>query len=169
MKKLAVFVILFLMIILLNSCNKEKFTWENKEFKSAIDYYCKYIDSSNYYEQNFDYMYIKAAVKSDSTVFMIYLDGGAYIFLTETSSITDFFVYNKHDVLLTGDFPNKIVNIKKNKRLNIIDDILKVRYPSDYKKYLHDKSTVGPLIYDYMNMTIIFKENKLISCKRQYY
>jgi hypothetical protein len=143
-------------------------TWKNKEFKQAIDSYCEYVDSVGF-KPNFDYIYIEALKSLDSTVFFVYLVGGAYDFLVDSKKIVDFIIYNKNDIMFIGDFPNDVVEIKKNKRLNIIDDILKVRYPNDYNKYLQDKHSVGPLIYDSMNMTLVFKKNKLISCKRQYY
>lgn len=167
MKKNGIFIIFFITLLLL-ACKKEMKTWGNKDFKTAIDNYCQYVDSVSY-RNNFDYIYVESNIKNDSTEFVIYLCGGSYDFLNEKERIIDFFVYKKYDILLLGDFPNEIVKINKNVHLNIINDIVKKRYPADYEKYLNDKRSVGPLIYDYMNMILIFKGDRLISCKREYY
>lgn len=139
--------------------------------ENAIIKYYNYIDSVNYQIDNYhEYIYIQAAKSYDTTTFTIFLWGGAYIFCDpiEKEKIFDLVIYKNHYLLLTGDYPNEVINITKNKELNPID-IVKTKYPDQYKKYLKDKLSVGPLIYDYMNMTLIFKKGKLISCKRQYY
>lgn len=163
-----IFIMLFFITLLLFGCKKEMKTWENKDFKIALDNYCQFVDSVSY-RNNFDYIFVESNIKNDNTEFVIYLCGGSYDFLNEKERIIDFFVYKKYDILLVGDFPNEIVQINKNTHLNIIRDIVKERYPEDYEKYLNDERSVGPLIYDYMNMILIFKGDKLISCKRQYY
>lgn len=167
MKKNEISIIFFITLLLLD-CKKEMKTWENKDFKTAIDNYCQYVDSVSY-RNNFDYIFVESNIKNDSTEFVIYLCGGSYDFLNEKERIIDFFNYQKYDILLIGDFPNEIVKINKNANLNIINDIVRKRYPVDYEKYLNDKRSVGPLIYDYMNMILLFKGDRLISCKRQYY
>jgi hypothetical protein len=149
------------------SCSQKYKIWNN-EFKEALNNYYSYVDSVNY-KQGFDYIYIEATQNRDSVLFLIYLCGGSYDFINEKDKIIDFYSYKGKDILFVGDFPNNIMNIQRNIKLNVIDDIVKVRYPEDYIKYLEDEHSVGPLIYDYMDMTLTFKHNKLISCKRQYY
>jgi len=141
-------------------------TWKNVDFDTAMEKYCKYIDSVTY-KKDFDYVYVEATKRNDSTEFVIYLCGGSYDFLNEKERIVGFYVYKGFDILLLGDFPNEIVNIKKNIQLSTINKIILKRYPGDYEKFLIDEHSVGPLIYDYMNMTLIFKGEKLIKFKRQ--
>jgi len=155
-------------LLLVSACNNNSKTWNNKEFANAIDNYCQYIDSIKSEHTN-EYLYVEARNCNDSIVFIIALVGGSYDFLYSQDMIVDFFTYHGFDILLLGDFPNEIVRVEKNKNLNIIDDIVKIRYPDDYNKYLKDKNSVAPLIYDYMDMTLVFRNNKLISCKRQYH
>jgi len=156
------------MLFDLLSCNKAKEIWMNKDFKTAIDNYYSYLDSIEF-DQDYDFILIDAIENKDSTIFEICLYGGSYCFLSKPESIVDFLSYRKFDVLLVGDYPNEIVNIEKNRNLNTIQDIVKIRYPNDYTKYLKNKHSIGPLIYDYMDMTLVFRNNKLISCKRQYH
>jgi hypothetical protein len=158
---------IFLLALLLNACNSSTIKFDNNEFAMAVDDYLIYVDSVNY-KPDFDYIYIEAYNFKDSTAFRISLVGGSYDFLNEPNRIIDFGKYKGIDILLIGDFPNEIVNIKRNTRLNTMDEIVKQRYPEDYKKYLKDEHSVGPLIYDNMNMTLVFKKDKLISCKKQY-
>jgi hypothetical protein len=156
------------MVCSLISCNKANKIGKNKEFEAALGNYFKYVDSVGF-KHNFDYIFIEATKNRDSTVFVIYLYGGAYYFLHYTERIIDFTDYKKYEIVLIGDYPNDVVNVGRNKKLNIVNDILKVRYPKDYNKFLKDNHSVAPLIYDYMDMTLIFKQDKLISCKRQFY
>jgi hypothetical protein len=150
----------------ITSCKEENKKWQNIQFKEAIDYYCKYVDSIGY-KQNYEYIYVEAKRNNDSIVFLIYLCGGAYDFLVNRENIIDFFYYKRFEIMLVGDFPNEVVNIEKNKKLNLFK-IAKARYPRDYNKYLNDSLSVGPLIYDTKNMTLIFKEGKLVNSKFQY-
>lgn len=160
--------LIFLVSIYLLSCSEESVTWENKDFGMAVNNYCKYLDSVGY-KHNFDYIFVKATTRNDSTLFLIYLCGGSYHFLKEQEEVIDFIQYKGYDILLKGDFPNRIVNIKRNDKLDIIDDIIKERYPKDYEKYVKNNNPVAPLIYDYMDITLIFKGTKLISYKKQSY
>lgn len=154
-------------VLLLTSCKSGNVKFDNNEFAKAFDDYLIYIDSVNY-KPDFDYIYLEAFNFKDSTTFRISLVGGSYDFLNKANRIIDFEKYKGIDVLLIGDFPNEIVNIKKNTRLDAMNDIVRKLYPQDYKKYLKDEHSVGPLIYDNMNMTLVFKKGKLISCKKQY-
>ncbi len=154
-------------VLLLTSCKSGNVKFDNNEFAKAFDDYLIYIDSVNY-KPDFDYIYLEAFNFKDSTTFRISLVGGSYDFLNKANRIIDFEKYKGIDVLLIGDFPNEIVNIKKNTRLDAMNDIVRKLYPQDYKKYLKDEHSVGPLLYDNMNMTLVFKKGKLISCKKQY-
>lgn len=168
MKKNVFFIAILPLILVLISFNQEIKIWENKDFETAIDNYCKYVDSTSY-KKNFDYIYVKATKKNNRVEFIIYLSGGSYDFIEKKERIIDFFSYKGHDILLIGDFPNEVVNIKKNNSLNVLEDVVKKRYHVDYDKFIQEKFAPAPLIYDYMNMTLIFKNDKLVSCKRQYY
>ena len=109
---------------------------------------------------------IDAEEAGDSTVFSIYLDGGASPFLNETNRIRGFFRYKKYDLLLSGDYPNRIVHFERHQNLNLLENVVKVRYPDAYKKYLKDKSPVAPIMSDNMGMTLVFKKNRLVRCTR---
>jgi len=162
------FILCLLFLSLCNCTNKNNYEWSNNEFAEAIDNYCRYVDSIESEHVN-EYLYIESKIRNDSTLFLITLGGGSYDFLFKRNRIINFFNYKGFDVLLLGDFPNAIVNIEKNKNLDVIEDVVKVRYPNDYNKFLKDTNSVAPLIYDFMGMRLVFRNNKLISCKRQYY
>jgi len=149
-----------------NSTIIPTYKWDNKEFEAAIDNYCKYADSSEHRDS--DYIYVEAEKRNDCTVFVILLAGGAYAFVNGTKPVIDFVKYKNYDILLVGDFPNQILNIEKNRKLNV-EDIVKVRFPLEYERYVKMKLFAPPLIYDYMNMTLTFKERKLINRKIEYY
>jgi len=168
MSKVNIFIFVSLILGFILSCNtKSSKKWENIEFEKAMNSYRKYVDTIGF-KNNFDFILVKAKKNKDSTLFIIYLCGGGYTFLEYKDRVIDFFTYQGIDILLLGDFPNEIVNIDKNKALDI-EDIVRKRYPSDYKKYLIDTHSVPPMICDFMNMTLTFKKNKLVNCKREYY
>jgi len=171
MDKIFFYFIFFSTMLNFNSCKESVKSWKNKEFQSAINDYCSYLDKlpKNEIKHGFDYIYIEATQNEDITSFLITLCGGSYKFLNRKDKIKGFFKYKSYDILLFGDFPNEIVNFHKNISLNSMDEIIRKRYPSDYNKFLKDKSSVGPLMYDYMNMTLIFKGGKLINYERQIY
>jgi hypothetical protein len=136
----------------------------NKNFESALNEYYEYLDSIT--NRQGSYVIVNAEQLNGSLVISIHFGGGSYNFFHE--NVVDFLSYKNYDVLLIGDFPNKIINIIKTKKSNI-ENIVKKRYPDDYRNYLLDKSSVGPLMYDYMKMILVFKNNKMISCERVYY
>lgn len=150
------------------ACKKATFTWENKEFEASINDYCEYLDSVKR-QSNFDYIYVEASNISDSTIFTIYLSGGASDFINDANRIVDFRGYKKYDIMLIGDFPNCIISLSKQINQNYISDLVKKRYPKDYYMYLRDNKSPAPLIYDYMTMYLTFKKGKLVNTKRQYY
>ena len=167
--RIMIHTLMFLTLLLVFTfCDKEYKYWKNNEFESAINQYITYLDSVNN-NLDSDYIYIEANQMNDSTKFNIYLWSGAYPFLNYSDKFIDFFKYKKHNVLLIGDFPNPVLRIKKNVKINVINDIIKKRFPKDYEKYIRDNNSVGPLLYDYMDMTLIFKQDQLFSLKRQYY
>jgi hypothetical protein len=171
MGKIFFCLIYFSMILDLSSCKESVKLWKNKEFESAINDYCRYLDTLPNYEirNGFDYIFIEATQNEDITSFIITLSGGSYNFLNQQDNIKGFFRYKNYDILLLGDFPNEIVDIKMNLTVNSINEIVRKRYPTDYNKYLKDQSSVGPSMYDYMNLTLIFKGDILITYKRQIY
>lgn len=168
MKKLFYCSVLIIIVLIYCSCRNQEKSFKNKEFELALANYIEYVDSVQY-KPSFDYILIDASGYADSTVFSIYLCGGSYVFLKSPEKVADFFSYKGYDVLLLGCFPNEVIPMEKNKNLNIVRDVVRKRYPGDYKKYLNDKYSVGPLIYDEMNMILVFKRTKLISCNRYYY
>jgi len=157
-------IILFVFFYAGISCKDVKNIWGNNEFEKAINAYCTYADSVRF-RSDFEYICIEGSTRGDSSFFVICVDGGSHIFVTETDRIIDFFNYKNHNILLVGDFPNKIVNISKNKRLDPIEDIVKNKYPSDYQDYHDSDYHNGPLIFDFKSMYLIFKKDKLIYFK----
>jgi len=150
------------------SCNEKTKKWSNKDFEACINSYCSYLDSVGF-TPDFDYIIVEAKKNDINTVFTIHLSGGAYHFLNEPEGIIDYFEYRGHYILLIGDFPNEIQKTTKNKQINIINDVIKKEYPEDYEKYLNNDYPFLPLIYDYMTMTLIFEDSRLVKCRRQYY
>jgi len=153
-------------LICLFSCKQRGFIVENKTFESAFNQYCYYIDSLNEYRQCFDFIEIDAKKSHNYTYFKIHLSGGGYPSIHK--SIIDFLKYKKYDVILVGDYPNEIITLHKNQNLNPIIDIIKKRYPEDYKKYIIDKRLVPPLIYDYKILKLKFANHKLIHSEISY-
>ena len=169
MKKNLIILILNTLLVAFSSCNQSRQELANNLwFKKALDDYTKYIDSIGYNKDS-EYIYIEAKRVSDSTKMLIYLDGGSYSFIAEKDYIIDLFSYGNYNVLLVGDFPNEIIKIKKNEDLNVLEDIVRKKYPTDYEKYVMDDHSVVPLIYDSMNLKLIFKNGKLCYCKKQYF
>jgi hypothetical protein len=153
-------------LLLLISCERNRIKFNNVELSKAIENYCFYLDSLKDLKAS-DYIYMESFDFKDSIIFKISLVGGSYYFLNEQERIIDFGFYNDYQILLLGDFPNAVVNNKKNKQFNVIDNIVKKRFNEDYIKYLNDKLSIAPLIYDYMTLTLTFKEGKLVRYSRQ--
>src|SRR6266542_5072379 len=105
MKKIFLLCITCFIISVISSCFKNKRNWQNKDFERALDEYYSYVDSIGY-KHGFDYINIEAKKSNDSLVFLIYLYGGAYDFLSDSTKIIDFYQFKKYDILLKGDFPN---------------------------------------------------------------
>ena len=150
-----------------SSCKGQN-VFKNKAFEAELTDYCIYLNTVEC-KKDFDYIFIKAASYKDSVTFEIYLTGGAYDFIKYKDFIIDFFNFKGYDVLLIGDFPNIVVPRKKNQGLQIIDKIVRKKYPKEYEKYLQNKETPAPLIYDYMSMNLVFFKSNLIYSKRVYY
>jgi len=174
------FLSLFLVIGTLSSSamKKEKneldsVIFENKDFRDNIDFYLKYLSDKDYNKEH-EYIYIRAELSktktTTKTTFIIYLVGGIYDFFNESKKIIDFIDYKNYNMLLVGDFPNNVVNIKKNMNLNISTDILEKYFKKDYEKYKLTKREPAPEIYDYMNMTLEFNDKgHIILMKCEYY
>ncbi|MDP4202533.1 MAG: hypothetical protein Q8861_07540 [Bacteroidota bacterium] len=158
--------LLLVFLICLFSCGQHDFKVDNKTFESALNQYCCYVDSLNEYRKDFDFIEIDAKKNQNCTYFKIHLSGGGYPFIHK--SVIDFLKYKKYDVILVGDYPNEIITVHKNQKINPVVDILKERYPEDYKKYTVDKRLVPPLIYDYKILKLKFVNRKLIYSEISY-
>jgi len=165
-------IVLNISLLMTYACSENNRSIEaNNEFFIFIDEYLKYIDSTKSYRENFDYVYLYANKRNDSTDFIITLYGGAFGFLdySHRNEIKDFLDYKGYKILLIGYFPNEIIRNKLNKNLDIKNDIVKKYYPKDFLKWQQDSSSVGPLLYDYMGIFLTYKKDKLIDYHRQYY
>lgn len=89
--------------------------------------------------------------------------------LYDQQRFVDFFEYKGYDILLLGDFPNDVIRISKNKKIDMIEDLVRVKYPQDYQDYLKDPHSVKPLPGEEMEMVLTFCKNRFISCKRNYF
>ncbi len=152
--------------VLFLGCSQEspEMVIRNNDLKSALNEYYEYMDSTAN-GQGY-YVIVNAEKKDDSLVISIHYSWGPYNFFH--NDVIDFLTYGNHDILLTGAFPNKIINVKK-KKWPYIENIVKEKYPDEYIMYLHNPSSVGPIMSDDMQMNLVFKRNRIISCKRQYY
>lgn len=161
-----ILICLYISLFLISCSSPETFTGgtKNRNFASALNEYYNYLDSLTIRPDT--YIIVSAESINDTLLLSIHLGGGAYNFFHKP--VIDFVHYKNRDILLVGDFPNEIIKIKKTKESNI-ENIVKERYPDDYKEYLIDKSSVGPIMGDYMKMILIFKKDRLMSFKRQYY
>ena len=156
------YLIIALMFFFNISNGQQKF--QNIEFNTILNSYIQYIDSIKP-KHGKDFIEISARLKEDTIIFDITLSGGSYSFIKEANNIIDYFDFNGTKILLMGDFPNEIVNLKKNEHLNILEDIVKKKYYTDYLKFKKNPHLVLPLIYDYKELIISFIKNKLIDCK----
>jgi hypothetical protein len=147
---------------------QEEFT-SNREFLLHLDEYLQYVDSTKEYTDDFDYIYVEATSRFDSTFFLITLMGGSYTFIDEMNRIKNFIRYKDFNLLFVGDYPNQVIDIRPDKKIDIINDILKKYYKEDYDKYQKDPGSIVPMIYDYMSYNLTYKQDKLISTKKQYY
>jgi hypothetical protein len=143
----------------------------NNDFVIFLDEYINYVDSTQSYKKNYDYIYLDATEKHDSIDLIITLIGGSYEFLKYPyrAKIIDFLNYRGYNILLSGDFPNEIIRNKINSALDINKDIVKKYYFDDFLKWQQDSLSVGPMIYDYMAIFLTYKKNKLIDYHKQYY
>ena len=162
-------IILLVVLFGLNSCTHQQEFIANKDFLMQLNSYIEYIDSTKEYKDDFDFIYLRALNRDDTVNFDIYLNGGSYTFFHDKAMIKDFLKYKSYHILLIGDYPNEIVKVGLNKHLDIIKDIVQKYYPNDYLKYQKDTLSIGPLIYDYMNLSLTFKKDKLLSIRKQYY
>ena len=154
---------LIIIALLMFSCNNaNKFPSNNKEFVKQIDSYLTYIDSTEIYEKDYDYIYIKSICRNDTSYFIIYISGGAYDFTNSKYDFIDFIKYKDYDILLKGDFPNRIVNVLKNENKKLSLEIVKERYPNAYKEYLINPNRVAPLCGDPKEIELWFYKDKLI-------
>ena len=80
-----------------------------------------------------------------------------------------FMEYDNHNIMLVGDYPNNVINFSKNKNLDLINDVLKTKFPEDFKKYSIDPHSVQPILNDRMGMVIKFYEGRMILYKRNYF
>lgn len=165
--KILAFINLSLLLLILSDCKGQN-VFKNRAFEGELTNYCNYLDTVEC-KKDYDYILIKATSYKDSVTFEIYLNNGAYEFLEYKDSIIDFFNFKGYDVMLLGDFPNEVVSNAENQKLNVLEGIVKNRYPKEYKKYLQNKEIPAPLIYDYMSMNLVFLKGKLICSKRTYY
>lgn len=154
-------------ILIFSVCTGQQ-VFYNKTFEDELTNYCNYLDTVEY-KKGFDFIYVDAHVNNDSVVFKIYLSGGSYALLEYEKSIIDFINFRGFDVLLLGDFPNKVVPIPRNQSLKVLDNIVKKRYPNEYDMIIKKNVIPAPVIYDYMSMNLVFIKGKLICSKRVYY
>jgi hypothetical protein len=178
MRKIISFTTLCLFLVIgIQSCSAKKqekneldsVIFENKDFRNNIDLYLKYL-SEFYYNKEHEYIYVRAETSKTKTSFIIYLCGGSYYFFRDSSKIIDYIDYKNYNMLLVGDFPNIVVNIKKNLRLDITKGILLKYFKKDYEKFKLTKYGPAPEIYDYMNMSLEFNEKgHIILLKCEYY
>jgi hypothetical protein len=148
--------------------NQKQVRFENKEFEHNLIEFLRYIDSSGY-KQDFDYIIVECSTTKDSTQFSIYKSAGAYSMIYHLEQFVDYFNYKGHNILLLGHFPNNIVKILKNKKINVVEDIVKAKYPQDYNDYLQNPRWVKPIQSDEMEMVLTFYKDKFISCKHNYF
>jgi len=143
--------------------------FENKDFRENIDLYFKYLSDKNY-DKEHEYIYVRAETSKTKTSFIIYLNGGSYVFFNDSIRIIDYINYKNYNMLLVGDFPNNVVNIKKNMNLNISKDIIQKYFKKDYEEFKLTKREPAPDMYDYMNMSLEFnEEGHIILMKCEYY
>lgn len=161
-----IFPIILAYVVSVIGCHQEspEMKIKNNDFKSAINEYYKYMDSTAY-DPGY-YVIVNAEKTNDSLVLSIHYSWGSYNFFQK--DVVDYLKYRHHEVLLTGAFPNRIIYVKK-KKWPYIENIIKEKYPDEYKKFLNNPSSVGPIMSDDMEMSLVFKRNRMLSCKRQYY
>jgi len=158
------FITIFIVILfIIDSCSiADKFPSENKEFVNQLDSYLKYIDSNSFYKKDRDYISIVSQFSNDTTFFVFYISDGAYQFIEEKNEFIDFIRYKDYDFLLLGNFPNQIVNNQRNENKNLPLEIVKERYPKEYKEYLINPKRVYPYIIDLKEIELWFYKDKLI-------
>lgn len=120
-----------------------------------------FVDSS-VFNQNYDYIEVNSTHKYHCTVFEITLSGGAYDFIQNREGIAGFIPYKNTFILFSGDYPNTIVKIKNSISKEEAETVISLRYPDDFKRYIKDKNSVAPRIYDYENLVLSFKGDSLV-------
>jgi hypothetical protein len=163
-----IFVLPFILIFCILStvrCQEKAWITENKDFLNGIQEYYKYLDSLKV-NKDYHYVIVDASKKHDTTELVIYYYGGSYPFFINKGKFIDFINYEGYDLFFLGDFPNPVINIACNKQLNILNDIIKNKFPNEYKYYIKGNYVAEPLICDYMELILSFKSNKLVRKNR---
>ena len=169
-QKMKIFVFTFMLIFCIQNtvmCQEKALIAENKDFLKGIQEYYKYLDSLKV-DKDYHYVIVDATKKHDSTELVIYYYGGSYPFFNNKGRFIDFFNYEGYDLFFLGDFPNPVLNITCKKQLNILNDIIKKKFPNEYKYYVKGNYIAEPLICDYMELNLLFRNNKLVRKTRVY-
>jgi hypothetical protein len=153
-------------IFVFGCANKPCLKLDNSDFKEALNFYYIYLDSAKF-DKGRDYIVIKAKTTNDSIFISMFNWAGAYVFLNNQDQIANFMRYKNHDLLFIGDFPNKIVTIDKLSKSDVIK-LINSKFPNEYSKFCKDPYSIGPLIYDYKTLEIVFKGDYFVKRKYQH-
>jgi len=168
MKKAPIILMLVLFALSIMSCTQRDVSFNNIEFERNLSAYLSYVDSIEYIQDR-DFVIVNCTTEGDTIRFSIYKSGGAYSMIHHVQQFVDYFEYKKYDLLIIGNFPNDVIQISKNNKINVIEDIIRVKFPQDYQTYLQNPYWVKPLPGENMEMVLTFYKDKFISCKRNYF
>lgn len=168
MKKAPIILMLVLFALSIMSCTQRDVSFNNKEFERNLSAYLSYVDSIEYIQDR-DFVIVKSTTEGDTIRFSICKSGGAYCLIHDMHQFVDYFKYKKYDMLIIGHFPNDVIQISKNNKINVIENVVRVKFPNDYKDYLQNPHSVKPLPGEEMEMVLTFYKDKFISCKRNYF
>ncbi len=164
MKKITYFTAIFF-LCLFGCSNREKMFTSNPQLIAEIDKYLSFIDTSDLYSPDCSYIYLRVnnRGKDDTIDVILSVSTGAYGIVNPRDTIIDFFQYRNYNVLLLGDYPNKLIAINRKLNKDIKKEILIKYFKKEYMLYLKDPFSLKPKPADHMFMTLVFKDTVMVS------
>lgn len=158
--KLLILIVLQLILVLCTRTKIDNLTG-NIEFKNELDKYLYYLDSIGYNREK-EIVLLICKEKNDSLFIEIKKNCGFNDIIKWNEKFIDEIIYTGHHLVLLNDYPNEIINLKRNNKLTI-ETILTTFFPKEYLQFKLDSLIGPPWIYDGNITALIFKEKVLVA------
>lgn len=95
------------------------------------------MDSNGYKNNNNEIILLICKKQNDSIIFNMRLNGGFNDIILWQDKFIDKINYNNYTIVLLNDFPNDIINLKKNRNIQI-EDIYNEFFKKEYEQFKTD-------------------------------